>query len=420
MKNLYVYFEDHLIGKLIRDDDLMHSFQYDEGWLKSPDNFQLSLALPLQSEPFGNKLTLSFFENLLPEGEVRQVLGKDYNIKSSFEFLKEFGKDCAGAIIISPDNTSPFNRSKQGKTEIKMSEVYKAIENKRSVAEVISQMDSGYLSLAGAQDKFPAIFSNGKLFLPTHGAPTTHIVKVPIWRMGVKESVYNELYCMKLARAVGLSVPECFVLEEDNHPLFIVERYDREIDDDRSAHRLHQQDFCQAQGIVSDEKYEGKGGPTIKDNYELIRGNVSIKTVLPSTFALLDWVCFNLLIGNNDSHSKNISLLLRGDKTELAPFYDLLCTAIYPKLKRQFSFMIGERNDSSRIGKNQLELLEVELGLKKGTMTDRMLKMKDKLLEHKDIVVSELKELHPKMKIGKRISDLIGDRCKALARQGVK
>ena len=420
MKSLYVYFEDRLIGKLTRDEELMHSFQYDESWLNSQNKFQLSLVLPLQAEPFGNKLTLSFFENLIPEGEVRQVLGKDYGIKSSFEFLKEFGKDCAGAIIVSSYSTSPFNKLKQGKNEIEMSEVYKAIDNKRSVAEVISQVNSGYLSLAGAQDKFAAIYERGKLFLPTNGAPTTHIVKVPIWRMGVKESVYNELYCMKLAGAVGLNVPNCFLLEESNHPLFIVERYDREIGNDGYAHRLHQQDFCQAQGIISDDKYEEKGGPKIRDNYELIRESVSIKNVLPSTFAFLDWVCFNLLIGNNDSHSKNISLLLKGDKTELAPFYDLLCTAIYPSLKRQFSFMIGDRNDSSRIGRNQLELLEVELGLKKGTMTDRMLKMKDKLLEHKDIVARELKMQHPKMKIAKRISDLIGDRCKALARKGVK
>ncbi len=418
MTLLYVYFEKHLVGKLERDKDLVHSFQYDSTWLDNPSHFQLSTALPLQAESFGNKLTLSFFENLLPEGEIRDILGKNHHIESSFEFLKEFGKDCAGAVIISSSKTSPFVSSKQGEVEIDNKKIFKAIEEKRSVAETVSEIGPGYLSLAGAQDKFPAIYRRGKFYLPTHGAPTTHIVKVPIWRRGIKESVYNELYCMKLAKVVGLNVPDCFVFE-GVHPLFVVERYDRKIDK-RKVSRIHQQDFCQGQGFVSEEKYEENGGPSIKDNFEFIKSNVWIKKRVQNSFAFLDWICFNVLIGNNDSHSKNIALLLNGTKTELAPFYDLLCTAIYPKLNRQFSFMIGDRNDSLKIGKKQLELLEKQLGLKHGVMCERMLKMKDKLLEHKDIVAKELKEIHPKMKIAARISTLIGDRCKSLSMQGVK
>ena len=56
--------------------------------------------------------------------------------------------------------------------------------------------------------------------------PTTHIVKTPIWRQGVKESVYNEYFCMRLAGMVGLEVPNCFIIE-GRHPLFVIERYDR-------------------------------------------------------------------------------------------------------------------------------------------------------------------------------------------------
>jgi len=418
MSLLYVYFENHLIGKLNRNDDLVHSFQYDSAWPNNPNHFQLSTALPLQAEPFGNKLTLSFFENLLPEGEVREILGKDHHIESTFQFLKEFGKDCAGAVIISSSKTSPFKLSKQGKVLIENKKIFNAIEEKRSVAETVSEIGPGYLSLAGAQDKFPAIYEDGKFYLPTHGAPTTHIVKVPIWRRGIKESVYNELYCMKLAKAVGLDVPECFVFEGEQ-PLFVVERYDRKIAKGKVL-RIHQQDFCQGQGYVSAEKYEEEGGPSIKENFEFIKKYVWIKKRVQNTFSFLDWISFNFLIGNNDSHSKNISLLLRGDKTELAPFYDLLCTAIYPSLSKQFSFKIGDRNDSSKIGKNQLVLMEKQLGLKQGTVSERMLQMRDKLLEHKDIVAQELKEMHPKMKIAARISELIGKRCKSLATQGVK
>ena len=419
LKKLNVFYEEFKVGELTCDTNLMYSFSYDRSWLKSPKRFQLSLAMPLQEEAFSNRITLSFFENLLPEGEVRKVLGRSYHIESPFEFLQEFGSDCAGAVIISDEEKSPFTEVKEGEIQIQMEQIYKAIEEKRSVVEVIAELDSGYLSLAGAQDKFPAIYRAGKFYLPIHGAPTTHIVKVPIDRLGVKESVYNEYYCMKLAKAVGLNVPECFVWEEGNQPLFVIERYDRFEDKGGVTHRVHQQDFCQAQGIVSQEKYEAKGGPTIKDNYQLIMENVWIQKRKSHTFLFLDWICFNLLIGNNDSHSKNLSLLLKDGKNKLAPFYDLLCTAIYPQLKRQFSFKVGDRNDASRIGKNQLDQLDELLGLKKGTMVERILLMRNKLIENKDIVVEKIMVAHPKIKIAKRISDLIEDRCKSLERQGI-
>jgi serine/threonine-protein kinase HipA len=91
---------------------------------------------------------------------------------------------------------------------------------------------------------------------PTNGTPTTHIVKVPIYRSGVKESVYNEYYCMRLARLVGINVPHCSVLDHEEHPLYIISRYDRS--NEKKTKRIYQQDFCQAQAGVSENKYEAK------------------------------------------------------------------------------------------------------------------------------------------------------------------
>lgn len=161
-------------------------------------------------------------------------------------------------------------------------------------------MEPGYLSLAGAQDKFAAILKGKQIFLPIHGTPTTHIIKTPILRHGIKESVYNEYYCMELARAIGLHVAPCDVLE-GTYPLFITERYDRIKDEHEIVHRLHQQDFCQAQGIVSETKYEFKGGPSIQNNYELIINNVTATKRIQALQEFLSWLSFNLLIGNNDS-----------------------------------------------------------------------------------------------------------------------
>ena len=418
MSKLNIFFETKKVGTLYRDKELVYSFSYSEQWLNEKQAFQLSLAMPLQGESFGNKTTLSFFENLLPEGEARDALEKSQDFRGTYELLKNFGQDCAGAIIVSTSEESPFKKNEEElKIKIKMTEVFKAIEEKRSVAEVIANQNPGYLSIAGAQDKFVAIYEKGEFYLPKNGQPTTHIIKVPIYRSGVKESVYNEYYCMKLAKLVGLNVPKCEVLDDVNHPLFIIERYDRKMGE--YVKRIHQQDFCQAQGFVSEEKYEAKGGPSLKDNYNLIKSNVTIKQRSKALFNYLDWVCFNLLIGNNDSHSKNISLLLSEGKIELAPFYDLLCTAIYSKLKSNFSFKIGDRDNVSRVGKKQFDMVDSNLGLKEGTMAQKASEMSNKLLSVKDDLVKETKRELPNIKIANRISDLISDRCKSLKRQGL-
>jgi serine/threonine-protein kinase HipA len=418
MKSLYVFYENQRVGVFSRDDNLISSFSYDKQWQISKHSFPLSLAMPLSQKTFNNKITLSFFENLLPEGDVRDVLERDHNIHGSFEFLERFGQDCAGAVIITADKSFSYKPNRFGMKKIDIEKLYAAISKKKSIAEVISHMNPGYLSLAGAQEKFAAIFKEGAIFLPTHGAPTTHIIKTPIIRHGIKESVYNEFYCMELARSIGLNIAPCEILE-GVYPLFITERYDRIKDDQQVVHRVHQQDFCQAQGVVSEEKYEFKGGPSIKKNYELLLNNITPAKRILALQEFLFWISFNLLIGNNDSHSKNLSLLLVNNKNELAPFYDLLCTVIYEHLHKDFSFQIGDRYTFAKIGLNQFRLLEEELGIKEGAFTQRMKDTQELILTHKDRVLEQVMDKHPKAKIPKRISALIAKRARGLRLQGM-
>lgn len=421
MSSLNVFYENIRVGQLSQSEDLTYSFAYAAEWLSHEKKFPLSLAMPLQTEAFGNRVSLSFFENLLPEGDVRDAIAKSDQAESPYEFLKEHGEDCAGAVIISNQANSPYNpRIVSKKIRIDMQKVYAAIENHHSVAHVIAELDPGYLSLAGAQDKFPAIYSDGEFFLPADAAPTTHIIKVPIHRQGVKESVFNEYYCMQLAHLCGFNIPFNQVVHNGKYPLFVIDRYDRKKDAQEVVHRIHQQDFCQAQGITSDRKYESKGGPSIRDNYNLIVNNVTFKERLRSTYAYLDWICFNLLIGNNDSHSKNISFLLNDGKIELAPFYDLISTAQYSSLRRQFSFKIGGRDEVSQIGKNQFAELDQELGLKMGTMADRLSYTYEKMKIHKDDLAQKITQKFYEVKIAHRIADLITERAKGFRQQGLE
>lgn len=142
--------------------------------------------------------------------------------------------------------------------------------------------------------------------------------------------------------------------------------------------------------------------------------NVYFRNRVENTYAFLDWICFNLLIGNNDSHSKNISFILKDGKIELAPIYDLISTIVYPKLKRTFAFIIGDRNEFSKIGKNQFEMLDKELGLNVGTMTGRMQIVHDKVMKVKDVVAKRIVVDHKQVKIVQRIAEEIDGRAKSL------
>ena len=72
MRSLNVFYESQLVGRMKEDDELVYSFEYADSWLASGNRVALSLAMPMTQKVFGNRITRSFFENLLPEGEVRE------------------------------------------------------------------------------------------------------------------------------------------------------------------------------------------------------------------------------------------------------------------------------------------------------------------------------------------------------------
>lgn len=417
MKELFVYFEMHKVGTFRQNEDLIHSFQYDRDWLNNPARFQLSLALPLQDEPYGNRLTLSYFENLLPEGNVLDKIQSTQKVGGTFDFLAHYGVDCAGAVTIREPNNLPSHATSPRFEKFNMEKIYDAIDSRQSVASKLAS-ENIYLSLAGAQDKFAATLDNNELYYSIDGAPTTHIVKVPIRHSKIKDSVYNEHFCLELAKEIGLPTAKSVILEGP-HPLLIVERYDRTKDSLTSTRRLHQQDLCQAQGYVSDNKYENQGGPNLKQNYEFLKVAIPFRSRLHSLELFLKWVCFNLLIGNHDSHSKNFSLLLKGDRIEVAPFYDLLTTTIYPNLTSNFSFRIGGRDKFSEIGKNQFELQESELGLKRGVMINILTEMDGLIRGQVGPLTERMKKNYSGITVFDRINEEISVRRKGLLRQGL-
>lgn len=386
--SLKIWFEDKLVGELAYTDKRF-SFSYNDKWLQDSEAFALSFALPLIEKKFDDKSTRSFFENILTEGKMRAQLGKNNQIDKSdeYSFLKEFGKDCAGALVINDSAITPDIWSKK---EISLEEIKEKLARHESLYLDFENEDGVQFSLAGVQDKLPVIIENNKFYIGQYGHPSTHIIKPQVNVKDFKQTVLNEYICMQLARDCGLNVPRVDILEFEEINLFVIERYDRE-----GLNRLHQQDLCQSLELTSSEKYEIRGGPSFKDIYENVKTNGQ-NTAL-DLFALIDWLCFNLLIGNHDSHAKNLSFLYKGGKWQLAPFYDLMSTAVYKGTTKNFAFSIGGQSEPVKLRRKNFHVLEEQIGVRSGTVIKRLKNMSKKILKNypktDEFIVVKIKEL---------------------------
>ncbi len=121
--------------------------------------------------------------------------------------------------------------------------------------------------------------------------------------------------------------------------VYLVQRYDRVYGADGSLERLHQENFCLALGVPPEMKYEAEGGPGFRECFQLVE-QWSDEPIVDSLL-LLDWVLFNCLIGNANSHAKNLSWLYAGGAIRLAPFYDLLSTAVYERVNNKLAMKLG-------------------------------------------------------------------------------
>lgn len=430
-KTLDVYLHDHLVGTLIQDNGGQMMFTYLDTWLKDQLALPLSHSLPLRPETFSQKECQGFFGGLLPEEKNRDLIARNLGIskENDFSMLNEIGGECAGAVTFIPHGISLPTENFQSRilSESDLAKILRELPQRPLMAG-----EAGVrLSLAGAQNKLPVRSDGDIISLPLGNAPSTHIIKPAI--PDYEGIVYNEALCMKLAKAIGLSVANVDIGKAEELEYLLIERYDRKkvivtptknsipsalffsMTGGEIKLRLHQEDFCQALGISSNNKYQSENGPSIKDCIALIRDIVPVST--SELQKLIDAIIFNFLIGNNDAHGKNFSILynriisaasilLSLEKAVyLAPLYDLICTAYYPHLSKTMAMKIGDQYDSNLVTSTDFEKMAEECGLSKPLVKKRVVEIAKKVLVALENRIVE----HP---IADKVADVIRLRCK--------
>lgn len=366
-QRLDVYLREELIGELERQAPTRYRFRYiDDAVERHPDGaLLLSASLPARLEPYPNGQTKPYFEGLLPEGAVRSTIARSLGLSegNGFGLLAELGVDCAGAVVLVPAG-GPAPTPQPGAI---------AWLDERELAQRIAALprnplgvtDTGgriRLSLAGVQPKLVVTRApSGRIGQPTGGTPSTHLLKPA--QNEYPDLVANEAFCLRVARTAGLRAAEAEIVEIVGQECLLVERWDRTIDDDGRIARLHQEDFCQALGLLPTGKYEVEGGPSFAGMVTLLR-RLAAPTLARDLNELVRALVLNVVLGNADAHGKNYALLYeRVGDPRLAPLYDIVSTTVYPGLSHSLAMTVGGEDDPDAVDAATWRRLAAESGL---------------------------------------------------------
>jgi serine/threonine-protein kinase HipA len=323
MRQLVAYLDGRHVGTLSEDNDLW-TFEYDPRWARAPDSFDLSPSLQrsqlLHRDGASERPVQWYFDNLLPEEQLREALSKEARIdgEDAFALLEYFGAESAGSLVLLPpekDSDEPGSLR-----SLSDDELCQRIRNLSRAT--LSSGAPKRMSLAGAQNKLLVVYRGGELFEPVGGEPSTHILKPNHVSDDYPASVINEYLIMRLAHEVGLQVPPVW-RRYTPEPVYIVERFDRRLDSTGHTRRRHIIDACQLLNKSRAFKYKTATLETLAAIVELCRNRASTR------LRLYRWLVINLLVANNDNHLKNLSFMVSSEGIELSPAYDLLSTGTY-------------------------------------------------------------------------------------------
>lgn len=262
-----------------------------------------------------------FLGGYLPEGQQRLSMARERGIAAEdlFGFLREYGGSLAGALSFRAAREEPtYELLTPAKLRRMLSDA--SDRNNQGVRDDSRSMIPGF------QPKVLVTrLEDGRWYQPHGGAHSTHILKPP--RPDSDARLYDEFYAHELARAMGLAQFDSTILRSAGRPYLAIERYDRRLRDG-VVEVIHQEDAAQASGLdwTSDAvKFQDPARPAD-------RAHASAYVIAEALAALdgdplrawLSQLVFRVLIGDNDGHAKNVSILHLPGEDRVADIYDVV------------------------------------------------------------------------------------------------
>lgn len=214
MNKLEIFHDKEQIGFLTYDainDNF--NFTYSDTWKSK--GFELSPYMKFDSS-ISCVSVKNFIENLLPEGNGREILSIKNHISKSnvFGLIQIIGKETTGALTFCQSTDSIPTSFR----EITEAELAQRIRNRKD--EPIEIWDNqARLSVAGVQDKLPISIIDNKYGFGEGNLASTHILK---FEKNNDNIILNEYLSLKLASNTGLSVTKADIINIEDQEVLLV------------------------------------------------------------------------------------------------------------------------------------------------------------------------------------------------------
>ena len=223
-------------------------------------------------------------------------------------------------------------------------------------------------SLAGAQGKFSLSRVGDEWVWPNGAVPSTHILKPA----GIYDADEVEHATMMLSKMIGIETPESDIQEFNGQQTYIVERFDRRIENGMPV-RLPMEDMVQALGLPSSEKYKVSAVDTL----------TTLRKMDPSGRLGEEWLrrlAFNVAVDNCDAHARNYSVMptsLDGESWKLSPAYDVMATTVWPGLTDKLAMPFSGAEHASEVTPDHYARLADYCGFDPDTARDEAIRISD-------------------------------------------
>jgi len=198
------------------------------------------------------------------------------------------------------------------------------------------------MSIQGVQPKLSAILSIKNRAMEIVDSGGKYIIKPQ--NNIYKELPENEDVTMKMAKLLGIEVPLTgLIYSKDGSFSYFIKRFDRF----GKNNKIHVEDFAQ----LTNNKRETKYNWSMEKLIPVIENHCTFPMVEKKKLFKRTLFCF--LVGNEDMHLKNFSLMTKEKKITLSPAFDLLNSTIPIKNTRE-EFALPLAGKKSNIQKNDL------------------------------------------------------------------
>lgn len=338
------------------------AFEYD--W-NAP---RISFSLPKDGE-WREDAPENFLENLLPEsGAAKYAMMQAVGAKSqeSFDLLENV--DSAGALVFSRNDEMPTIASVPPAEATDDEIATRIAAVKRTPDSWFVRNKGARFSLAGAQGKFSLSRVGDEWVWPNGAVPSTHILKPA----GIYDADEVERATMMLSKMIGIETPESDIQEFNGQQTYIVERFDRRIENGMPV-RLPMEDMVQALGLPSSEKYKVSAVDTL----------TTLRKMDPSGRLGEEWLrrlAFNVAVDNCDAHARNYSVMptsLDGESWKLSPAYDVMTTTVWPGLTDKLAMPFSGAEHASEVTPDHYARLADYCGFDPDTARDEAIRISD-------------------------------------------